>query len=100
MKTPTSLIMNAVAYPPTLLFAPVELAGINMAFNVGGMIIANASFNVTPIIFLVTLVIGHVVSAFAYARDAHIVYIGQAIGRYPLRSRNLVPSEEGVKYVP
>lgn len=100
MKTPTSTIMNAVAYPPTLLFAPVEMAGLNMGINVACMVISNASFQISPIIFLLTLIAGHLASALAYSRDAHIVYIAQAIGRYPRSSKNLIPAKEGVKYVP
>jgi type IV secretory pathway VirB3-like protein len=94
-----SAIREAVAYPPTLLFVPVELAGLNLAVHIGFMLLAFIAFGISPAIWLVSAVVCHIVLIVLSSRDAHIVNYAKAIGRSKPKSENIVPSE-GVKYVP
>ena len=94
-----SPVLNAVAYPPTMMFVPVQLAGLNIGINVGLMMLGMAAADIPPIPFLVIAIAGHVAMATWSARDAHLVTLAKAIGMRKQSSRNIIPAR-GVKYVP
>lgn len=92
-------ILTAVAYPPTMLFVPVELAGGNVAFNIILMVIGTVILDLSPLIWLFTAVAGHAILLVLSFREPHIVSMMRAIGTSKHQSRNIVKSE-GMKYVP
>lgn len=95
-----STILRGVAYPPTMLFVPFELTGMNVAFNITLMLICLVIFDLTPIIWIISLVVTQVFLIVMASRDAHIVTVLRAIGSFKKTSKNIVPTDEGVKYVP
>lgn len=99
MRRFSSPILNAVAYPPTMLFVPVELAGMNAAINAVLMLVGTASFEIPPFIWLFTGIGIHIFLIGVTSRDAHIVSVLKATGMARRKSTNIVPSR-GVKYVP
>lgn len=92
-------VMKAVAYHPTVLFIPPELAGLNVAAHVMLMMIVVAVLDWSPIGPFVSAIVCHVLLIFAYMRDNHIVSLARAIGGSKHRTRNIIPTE-GVRYVP
>lgn len=100
MKALQAQILNAVAYHPTMLFIPVELAGMNIVIHAALVGLGVVVFKISPVIWLFSVAGVHGVLAVLHSRDSHLVTLGRAIGSFPRRSRNLVPTTEGVKYVP
>lgn len=100
MKPLTTQVLSAVAYHPTMLFIPVELAGMNIAVNVALMLLCLKIFNLSPAIWLLTIVGAWIAMAIAHTRDAHTVTLMRARGSFKQHSTNIVPTDEGVKYVP
>lgn len=92
-------ILTAVAYPPTMLFVPVELAGGNVAINIMLMVFGTVILDLSPLIWLFTSVAGHVILLVLSFREPHIVMMMRALGTSRQQSRNIV-KPEGVKYVP
>ncbi|MBK1666943.1 hypothetical protein CKO28_02655 [Rhodovibrio sodomensis] len=99
MRTFKSPVLTAIAYPATLAFVPVQLVGMNISINVALMMISIVVLNLTPVIWLVSAIVGHLALMTWSFREPHLVSLGQAFGRTPGRSKNIVPSS-GVKYVP
>ena len=100
MNQLTTKVLSAVAYHPTMLFIPVELAGMNIAINVALMLISLYMFDLSPVIWLFTIIGAWVAMAIAHSRDPHGVQMLKAIGTFKRNSINLVPTDDGVKYVP
>lgn len=94
-----SAILQAVAYQATVLFVPPQLAGINVAVNMSLLMTAVAVFDFNPLLFMITLIVGHIALIVASVREAHLVTLLQAIGQKKHSSKNII-SSEGVKYVP
>lgn len=93
-------IYQVVASPKQFLWAPFELAIINIILSVGVMLMCIAVFNLTPFISLVPLVFGHVGLVVAGTRNPHLYTTLVATGRYPMSRKNLAPVSRGVKYIP
>ncbi len=94
-----SPVFQAVAYPPTMIYIPVELAGANVGLNVAMMLVSMVTFDITPLFWLITTIIGHVVLMFVCSREPHLVMLMRCIGGVKQRSRNLIGTRN-VKYVP
>ena len=99
MKRYSSPVLSAVAYPPTMLFAPLELAGMNAGLNSALMLIGTAALGLPPFVWLFTAIAGHIALITWGSRDPHLVGILRAAGTARRRSKNIVPAQ-GVKYVP
>lgn len=99
MKRYASPVLKAVAYPPTMMFVPVELAVLNMGVNAVFLAISNSLISLPPIIWLGTAIVGHILLIGVVSRDAHIVGVLRAIAQAKRSSQNIIPAR-GVKYVP
>jgi hypothetical protein len=95
-----SQVPNAVAYPPKLLFAPAELVALNVAVTVALFLLSQVLFNFGPAPVGILFAAVHIVLAITSAREPHLVSLLRAGARAKHSSRNLVPIQDGVKYVP
>lgn len=93
-------ILRAVAAPKQFLWAPFELAIINMIAAIAVMLVLAAILRANPILGLVPLFAGHVALVVLGARDPHLTTQLQCMVQYPGRRKNLSPVKKGVKYVP
>ena len=93
-------ILKTVAMPLQFLWAPFELAIINIIFSVIFMVLSITIFGITPFVSLIPLVLGHISLVFIGARNPHVWSTVQSIGKYPTRRKNLTFVSAGVKYVP
>lgn len=93
-------IFQVVANPKQLLFAPFELAIVNLVAAVLFMILCFTVLGWTPFVAMIPLVGGHLLLAGLGAKDQHITTIIQASGKYRPRRKNLTPVSSGVKFVP
>lgn len=97
-KTP---IFKAVAYPPTLFFCPMEIAGVNFALNIVLMLLGIAKLNIPPPVWIISLFSIHIFFSIRTASDPHLALIGQASGRFLKKQPNLIKeSLVKTKYVP
>lgn len=93
-------ILQAVAAPRTFLFAPFELAIVNIILAVVFMLICVAVLGWTPFVAMIPLAIGHVALVGAGLRDQHLTTILQARGKYAQPRKNLAPVSCGTKFSP
>jgi hypothetical protein len=93
-------VLPAVANPKQFLFAPFELAIINITISIAVMILSIAVLNMTPFFAMVPLVFGHAALVAFGAKNPHLTTTLRAVGKYPSRRKNLAPVAKGVKYVP
>lgn len=93
-------ILQSVANPKQFLWAPFELAIINILVAVAVMLLCVAVFNITPFFAMIPLVFGHITLVALGARDQHLFTIIRAMGIYPRSRKNLSAISAGVKYVP
>lgn len=93
-------IYLAVANPKQFLWAPFEMAIVNIVLAVVVMIVSIMVLGMTPFVSFVPLVGGHVALVILGSRNPHLTTTLQATGRYPHRRRNLAPVTTGVKYIP
>ena len=93
-------IMTAVAMPKQFLWAPFEMAIVNITLSLAFMIVCLTILNWTPVVSLVPLVIGQTILIGLGTRNPHLTTTLQASGKYPARRRNLVAVSKGVKFVP
>jgi hypothetical protein len=93
-------IYQTVASPKQFLWAPFELAIMNIVMASVIMIICIALIGITPFVALVPLVAGHAGLIFAGTHNPHLFYTISASGRYPQTRRNLAKVSKGAKYIP
>lgn len=93
-------IMPVVANPKQFLFAPFELAIVNIVIAIAIMLLLIGVIKMTPFISLLPLVGGHAFLVVLGTRDQHLTTILQASGKYPSRKRNIARVTVGVKYIP
>lgn len=94
-------VLTAVANPKTFLWAPFELAIVNIVLAIAFMLLCIAVLGITPFLSFVPLVLGHAVLVALGARDQHLTTVVQASGRYPRHRRhNLARTSKGAKFVP
>lgn len=93
-------IYQAVAQPKQFLWAPFEMAIVNIILSIAVMLLCIAVLSITPFFSLIPLLIGHVFLIGAGARNPHLTTILQASGKYPPSRKNISPVSVGVKYVP
>lgn len=100
MSDMKSEIYMVVAMPKQFLWAPFEMAIINIILSVAVMLICIAVLGMTPFFALIPLVIGHVMLIGIGTRNPHLTTTLRAAGKYPFRRKNISPVSSGVKFVP
>lgn len=93
-------IYLVVAMPKQFLWAPFEMAIINIIVALAIMLLSIGVLGLTPFFSLVPLIIGHAILIGVGTRNPHLTTTLQAAGKYPLRRKNLSPVSHGVKFVP
>jgi hypothetical protein len=94
-------IYQVVASPKQFLWAPFEMAIINIVMGIMIMLLCITVFNLTPFFAIIPLIGGHVTLLVLGTRNPHLFTTLKAMGKYPpSRKRNLSPVKVGVKYVP
>lgn len=92
-------ILKAVALPSTLFWAPQLPALANMALHSLLMIYGWAFARLSPLTFIISLLICHIFIAGQGAREPHLTTVLQAWAVSKKGTRNLVKSKTR-KYVP
>jgi hypothetical protein len=98
--TTSGRIMIAVANPKQFLFAPFELAIINIVLALGFMLLCIGVFGLTPFWAMLPMVGGHLLLVVLGARNPHLTTTLQATGKFPGRRKNRIGVKIGVKYTP
>ena len=83
------IILKAVANPPKLFWAPILPAALNGGLQMPFMFIAMAFWNANPLIFVITIVLGHMVMIGLGSRDPHLSGMIQAFGATNVVTTNL-----------
>lgn len=102
-----SPVLSAVAYPPTILFAPPKAAGGSLVVHLVLFLFTAVFTDWPPVVWFASAVVVHGVLIWVNSKDPHFVSLGEArmqrgrkvAGRLSSRTRNLVAAE-GRKYVP
>jgi hypothetical protein len=92
--------MIAVANPKQFLFAPFELAIINLVMAIAFMLLCIAVIGLTPFWAMIPMIGGHLLLVVLGARNPHLTTTLQATGKFPLRRKNRIDVKSGVKYTP
>ena len=93
-------IYSVVAALKQFLWAPFEMAIVNIVLSIAVMLLCIAVFGITPFISLVPLLVGHVALIGLGTRNPHLTTTLQASGKFPMRRANISPVSHGVKFVP
>lgn len=94
-----TMVLRVIAEPSQIFWAPVLPAAANVLLNVTLMMFFILLYNVTPIPFFVTTLIGHGLIAAYAIRDPHLSTLMTAWMETRRKTRNMVPVR-GNKYVP
>jgi len=100
MNQASSGILHAVAMPKQFLWAPFELAMINIMTSLCVMLLCIGVLGWTPFVSLVPLVGGHAMLVGLSAQNPHIFFTIRAIGKYPGTRKNIASPSVGAKFVP
>ncbi len=93
------MILKAVANPPKILWGPFLPTLLNLGLQFPFMFICMGIWNTNPLLFIMTIVIGHVFVIFLVTKDPHISTMLQAFGQSRVISTNLYKSK-GNKFAP
>lgn len=93
-------IYQAVANPKQFLWAPFEMAIVNIVLACAIMILCIAVLGITPFVSLVPLIVGHALLIVLGTRNPHLTTTLRATGKYPQWRKNIAPVSKGVKYIP
>jgi hypothetical protein len=96
MKT---LVLRVVAEPPQIFWAPILPAAGNVLMNITAMLFGIMAYNVNPLPFFLTILIGHGLIAGYAARDPHLSTLISAWMVARRKTNNLLATR-GNKYVP
>ena len=93
-------VRKAVSLPGQLLWAPQELALMNMVLHSGMMGFNIALFDVTPLLFIASMVLMHIFLVSVAAKEPHITDVIRAWAfSKQHKTKNLIQGK-GNKYVP
>lgn len=92
-------ILKAVANPPKILWGPFLPTLLNLGLQFPMMFVAIGAFDVNPIFFIVTIVLGHAFVVLMGAKDPHISTMIQAFGQTNIVTNNLY-KVKGKKFEP
>ena len=93
------IILKAVANPPKILWGPFLPTMLNMGVQFPIMFMFLGTFNVNPLVFMATIVIGHIFCIGLGVKEPHISAMIQAYGQTYRKTNNLYP-EGGNKFEP
>lgn len=94
-----TLVLRVVAEPPQVFWAPLLPAAGNVLINITAMLFSIMGFNVNPLPFFVTMLVGHILIAGYASRDPHLSGLISAWMVSRRKTTNLIPVQ-GNKYVP
>lgn len=92
-----TLILRVIAEPSQIFFAPVMPAAANILMNVTLMLFGIVSFDMNPIVFFITAILGHCAIATYALREPHLSTLMSAWISQRRRTANLIRSR-GNKY--
>ncbi|MCQ2914504.1 MAG: hypothetical protein MJ247_04855 [Alphaproteobacteria bacterium] len=92
-------ILKAVAMPPKIFLAPMLPALLNMVLQFPAMFIMMGIYHVNPLMFVVTIAIGHFILIIYGAKEPHLSAMVQAFGKAPKTSQNMY-KVKGAKFAP
>lgn len=93
------VILKAVANPPKLFWGAVLPTAINAGLQIPFMFMAIGMGEVNPLIFIITIVLGHLLVVVLSAKDQHLSGMLQAFGLTNISSTNLY-KVKGNKFEP
>jgi len=93
-------IYQAVANPKQFLWAPFEMAIVNIVLACAVMLLCILVLGLTPFIALIPLIMGHCLLVVLGTRNPHLTTTLQATGKYPMWRKNIAPVSKGVKFIP
>ncbi|MBR1374136.1 hypothetical protein IJ556_06785 [bacterium] len=83
------IILKAVANPPKLFWGPVLPAALNAGIQIPFMFMAIGIWQINPLIFIISIVIGHLIVVALGSKDPHLSGMLQAFGTTNMPSTNL-----------
>ncbi len=92
-------VLKAVAMPPKILWAPFLPVLINVGIQFPIMFVSIASFDINPLIFVISIVIVHGIIILWGVKEPHISNMVQSYGQTRRVSKNLY-KVKGNKFVP
>ena len=93
-------ILLAVANPKQFLFAPFEMAIVNIILALAIMLLCIGVFKATPFWAIPPLILGHIALIILGTQNQHLTTTLQATGKYPAKRKNIIPVKIGTKYIP
>ena len=93
------MILKAVANPPKVFWGPVLPTALNAGLQIPFMFMAIGIANVNPLIFIISIVIGHLIVIALGAKDPHLSGMIQAFGLTNVVPKNLY-KVKGHKFEP
>ena len=93
------MILKAVANPPKLFWGAVLPTALNFGLQVPFMFMAIGIWDINPLIFVFTIVLGHIVVVGFSSKDQHLSGMIQAFGLSNLVPNNLY-KVKGHKFEP
>ncbi len=93
------VILKAVANPPKLFWGPVLPTAINAGLQIPFMFMSVGIWQVNPLIFIITIVLGHLVVVALGTKDPHLSGMIQAFGNTNIVTTNLY-KVKGRKFEP
>ena len=93
------VILKAVANPPKLFWGAMLPALLNAGLQIPFMFMAIGMADANPLIFILTIVLGHLVVVGFSAKEPHLSGMLQAFGATNLKSTNLY-KVKGNKFEP
>ena len=93
------VILKAVANPPKLFWGPVLPTAINAGLQIPFMFMSVGIWQVNPLIFIITIVLGHLVVVALGTKDPHLSGMILAFGNTNIVTTNLY-KVKGRKFEP
>lgn len=93
------MILKAVANPPKIFWGAVLPAALNFGLQVPFMFMAIGIWQANPLIFIISIVIGHVIVIGLSSKDQHLSSMIQAFGTTNIVPQNLY-KVKGHKFEP
>lgn len=93
------IILKAVANPPKILWGPFLPTMLNMGVQFPIMFMFLGTFNINPLVFMATIVLGHLFCIGLGVKEPHISAMIQAYGQTAKTSHNLYKAK-GNKFAP
>ena len=92
-------VLKAVANPPKILWGPFLPVLLNLGLQFPVMFVSIGVFEINPLIFVVSLLLGHMAIVWAGIKEPHISNMIQAYGQNYRVTRNLYKAK-GNKFAP